>query len=773
MSDNDRPIDFGSSPRAELEMRVVAWVLGEATDTEIEALKLEIRNDPELEQFKKRIEEAHGLAGLAVGDADESLRLTPGRRKALLEQIDSPPEENETAGPLVYRRSLLGGWRKWVPAGAISVAASFILIFGFLRMSVHQPDTVFHDDIGMTGVSPEPPPVPESKSLFGDFQAEGRGVDDAKMVSPVSIRLSDLDKDQVAGRIQGGKYRQAGSDGAPQGQVVLAAPSSFHFSEPSPSISNEAAAQPRESRRDRQSQSASDESLTLSPFEVERDFEAGYVATDTIAGSRMKDRLEEAVPLDAPVGSGKKDGSLLSKEKQEGFRATIEQLKSVSEEFPEVQAVEDPVSTFSLHVSDVSFRLALAAIDRGEYPDPATIRPEEFYNAFDYGDPAPMAGEKVTGRVEQAAHPYLQQRNLVRIALKLASTGRGAGQPLHLTVLLDTSGSMQREDRRASVEASLQVLATLLGPDDLVSLIGFARQPHLLEEAVPGDEATRLVETASLTPSEGGTNLEEALRLARELAERHRDPSAQNRIVLITDGAANLGNADPEMLSGMIEDARQHGIAFDACGVGTDGLNDAVLEALTRKGDGRYYVIDRPEDAGEGFARQLAGAFRPAASNVKVQVRFNPSRVGGYRLIGFEKHRLNAEDFRNDAVDAAELAAEEGAVAVYQVEALPEGEGELGEVFVRFRDNESGRMVERSWTIPFDPQAPAFDLAPARIQLAGMAAILAEGLTGRSVGELIDMDEFLRISRELSRHFGPESRVGDLVRMIEELDRMQ
>ena len=192
MSDNDRPVDFGSSPRAELEMRVVAWVFGEAAETEIEALKLEIRNDPELEQFKMRIEGAHGLAGLAVGDDNESIRLSPERRKALLEQIDSPSEENENAGPLVYRRPFLGGWRKWVPAGAISVAASFILVFGFLRMSVHQSDTVFRDDIGMTGVSPEPPPVPESKSLFGDFQAEGRGVGDAKMVSPISIRTSEF-----------------------------------------------------------------------------------------------------------------------------------------------------------------------------------------------------------------------------------------------------------------------------------------------------------------------------------------------------------------------------------------------------------------------------------------------------------------------------------------------------------------------------------------------------------------------------------------------------
>src|SRR6185436_14532544 len=150
------------------------------------------------------------------------------------------------------------------------------------------------------------------------------------------------------------------------------------------------------------------------------------------------------------------------------------------------------------------------------------------------------------------------------------------------------------------------------------------------------------------------------------------------------------------------------------------------LEALTRKGDGRYAVLNSPEEADANFARQLAGAFRPAAKDVKVQVHFNPARVARYRLIGFEKHRLKTEDFRNDRVDAAELAAEEAAVAVYQVEPLPQGEGELGEVSVRFRDAANGTMVERSWTMIYDAHAPAFDRASPSLQLAGAAALVAE-----------------------------------------------
>ncbi|MDF3058926.1 MAG: von Willebrand factor type, partial [Rariglobus sp.] len=447
-------------------------------------------------------------------------------------------------------------------------------------------------------------------------------------------------------------------------------------------------------------------------------------------------------------------------------RPDLEKLRA------EISTATESVSTFSLHVSDASFRLAKAALKSGQAPDPVTIRPEEFYNAFDYGDPAPVAGEPVSCRIEQAAHPFLQQRNLVRIAMQVPAAGRGAGTPLRLTVLLDTSGSMEREDRAATVRAALTALTSLLGPDDRVTLVGFARTPRLLAESVTGDQVAKLVELATRTPAEGGTNLEEALALAGDLALRQKLAGAQNRIVLLTDGAANLGDADPRALAGRVEALRQNGIAFDACGVVADGLDDTVLEALTRKGDGRYTILNSPEEADAGFARQLAGAFRPAAKDVKVQVRFNPARVARYRLIGFEQHRLKTEDFRNDAVDAAELAAEEAAVALYQVEVRPDGEGELGEVSVRFLDMGSGQRIERAWTVGYEAQAPAFVRATPSLQLAGSSAFLAEKLRGGALAGQVRLDEFAPVVEGLGAAYPQAQRVGEFIQMFRQARRL-
>jgi Ca-activated chloride channel family protein len=235
--------------------------------------------------------------------------------------------------------------------------------------------------------------------------------------------------------------------------------------------------------------------------------------------------------------------------------------------------------------------------------------------------------------------------------------------------------------------------------------------------------------------------------------------------VLITDGAANLGDADPESLKQRIIKLRQQGIAFDACGVGADGLNDATLEALTRKGDGRYYFLDRPEDADESFVRQLAGSLRPAAKNVKVQVKFNPERVARYRLLGFEKHRLAKEDFRNDKVDAAEMAAAESGNALYQFEADPQGSGDVGEVFVRFLDTSTKQMVERSWPIPYQPKAPRLADAKPSMQLAATAGLLAEKLKGGAQADVILLDELIPITNQLRSNQDP--RVDQLIQMVE------
>jgi hypothetical protein len=299
-------------------------------------------------------------------------------------------------------------------------------------------------------------------------------------------------------------------------------------------------------------------------------------------------------------------------------------------------------------------------------------------------------------------------------------------------------------------------------------VISFARTPRLLAQDLPGDQAGKMTELVNTAASEGGTNLEESIQLASTIAIRSKLDGAQNRIVLFTDGAANLGNADPARLAERVKNLRQQGVSFDVAGVGASELNDGLLAELARHGDGRYQIIGGDAD-GDAFASRLAGAFRPAAENVKVQVRFNPERVSSYRLIGFEEHRLKTEDFRNDAVDAAELAAEEAGVAIYQVQTLPEGNGEIGELSVRFRDAAAGGMVERNWTITHDPKSPALDQATPSMQLATLSMLAAEKLKGGPLAAAIRFEDLAKVRAEVKRFYGDSPKVNDMLGVIDRL----
>lgn len=441
---------------------------------------------------------------------------------------------------------------------------------------------------------------------------------------------------------------------------------------------------------------------------------------------------------------------------------------SVPTEFSELDAGENGFSTFSLHVSDVSFKLALAALNKGEWPDASRVRSEEFLNAFDYGDPMPTQNERVSCRIEQSIHPFLQQRNLLRVAMRTAAAGRSSSTPLRLTFLLDNSGSMERADRQQTVRRAFAVLAQQLKPIDEVTLISFARQPRLLADRISGAAAGSLVQTIENLPSEGGTNLEAAIGLAFEKAQEQYQEAAQNRIILLTDGAVNLGDASPKRLAEMIVRMRNKGIAFDAAGISADGLNDEILEALTRKGDGRYYLLDSLESVEDGFAKQIAGALRPAAKNVKIQVEFNPERVGKYKLLGFEKHRLKKEDFRNDKVDAAEMAAAEAGVALYQVQTKPDGYGDIGTVSIRFRDLDSGNMVEELWPIPYETEALRPDLASNSMKIATVASLFAIKLKGDVLADTVDLKELTRLISSLAPEVRNDPRIKKLEVMIQQ-----
>lgn len=432
----------------------------------------------------------------------------------------------------------------------------------------------------------------------------------------------------------------------------------------------------------------------------------------------------------------------------------------------ETLASENRFSTFSLNVSDVSFKTALATIQNRALPNPQSIREEEFVNAFNYNDPAPPRGAKIGFYWERARYPFAHNRDIVRFSVQTATLGRGLGKPMNLVILLDNSGSMERPDRVAIITEAMKVLAGQLKQGDKISVIAFARTPRLIIDGmVWGNAEAFLNRVLNLNPH-GGTNLEDAMRLGYSTALKYFMPGGINRVILLTDGAANLGEVAPEVLKNMVITNRQKGIALDCFGIGWEGYNDELLEVLSRNGDGRYGFMNEPERAPIEFAEQLAGALKIAAADVKVQIEFNPSRVISYRQIGYAKHQLTKEQFRDNTVDAAEIGEAQSGNALYVIQVNPNGNGNIGFFRVRYKDPESGAYREQEWSLIYEPNVPPLEQASPSLKLAVAAGIFAEWLARNPYSTHVNLVDLERLMTGVPEVFAPNQRPRELLTMI-------
>jgi Ca-activated chloride channel homolog len=149
-----------------------------------------------------------------------------------------------------------------------------------------------------------------------------------------------------------------------------------------------------------------------------------------------------------------------------------------------------------------------------------------------------------------------------------------------------------------------------------------------------------------------------------------------NRVILATDGDFNVGIASQGELVRMIEAKAKSGVFLTVLGVGMGNLKDATLEQLADKGNGHYAYIDSPREARKVLVEELGSTLVTVAKDVKVQVEFNPAKVGAYRLIGYENRLLRNQDFNDDTKDAGEVGAGHHVTALYEL--IPPGrEGDI------------------------------------------------------------------------------------------------
>ncbi|MCR2806397.1 vWA domain-containing protein [Paenibacillus soyae] len=358
---------------------------------------------------------------------------------------------------------------------------------------------------------------------------------------------------------------------------------------------------------------------------------------------------------------------------------------------PFVSAEEDSLSTFAIDVDTGAYTIARSYIENGSLPPAEAVRIEEYVNAFDMGY-EPPAQDTFAIHVDTGASPFEEDDyELVRIGIKGKEVDAEERQRANLTFVIDISGSMDQENRIGLVQRSLETLIGQLNDDDRVGIVAYGSTAR--ELLPPTEVANRydILEALYGIEIEGATNVEEGLLLGYEMAEEGFDPDAINRIILCSDGVANVGETGPEGILEQIEEYAEQRIYLSTFGFGMDNYNDVLMEQLADNGDGAYAYIDDMAEAKKVFRTQLTGTLQTIARDAKIQVDFDSAKVEEYRLLGYENRAVADEDFRDNRVDGGEVGAGHSVTALYAVKLKQEAEGELGHVTIRFQSPEDNR----------------------------------------------------------------------------------
>jgi Ca-activated chloride channel homolog len=362
----------------------------------------------------------------------------------------------------------------------------------------------------------------------------------------------------------------------------------------------------------------------------------------------------------------KAEESGVSQDKNSEPTPNTEEYKGVDEnQFQSV--ILNPLSTFSIDVDTASYTNVRRFINEGQLPPKDAVRIEEMINYFPYNYPQPQRDRAFSINTEIAQNPWNPKHQLVRIGLQGKRLSTENLPPSNLVFLIDVSGSMSDPNKLPLLKQAFRLLVNQLSPKDKVSIVTYAGAAGLALPPTNGNEKNKIIAAIDQLEAGGSTAGAEGIKLAYDLAKRTFISSGNNRVILATDGDFNVGVSSDAELVKIIEQYRKEQIFLTILGLGMGNLKDSKMEQLADKGNGNYAYIDNLQEAKKVLVKELGSTLFTIAKDVKIQVEFNPTKVQGYRLIGYENRMLAAQDFKDDKKDAGELGAGHAVTALYEI----------------------------------------------------------------------------------------------------------
>lgn len=408
---------------------------------------------------------------------------------------------------------------------------------------------------------------------------------------------------------------------------------------------------------------------------------------------------------------------------------------------------KDRFSTFAADVDTASYTIARRKLSDGMLPPVDSVRVEEFVNYFSYDYGRAKNGPFAVD-VEAAPSPFSGDpaMRVLRVGVQTDKLMKSERKPIHLTFLVDVSGSMGGPHKLDLAKRSLVHLVENLQAQDTVAITTYAGSTAVILEPTSATERSKIIEKIESLNTGGGTAMGDGLELAYRQAAKMLQPGHVSRVIVLSDGDANIGRTSHEELLERIGGYVQEGVTLSTIGFGMGNYKDVMMEQLANKGNGNYAYIDDFKEARKVFGEQLDGTLQVVAKDVKFQVEFDPEMVAEYRLIGYENRDIADKDFRNDKVDAGEVGAGHRVTALFEVRLKQSEAGSFATVRIRHKAPEAETATEQAFPIAVSKIHTRVGDASKDFQFAVAVAGFAEILRGSKHAKNLSLDLILEVA---------------------------
>lgn len=286
----------------------------------------------------------------------------------------------------------------------------------------------------------------------------------------------------------------------------------------------------------------------------------------------------------------------------------------------------------------------------------------------------------------------------LRLNLKsLAAVKSERRTPVNVAIVIDRSGSMQG-DRIAAAKEGARVALKRLSSDDVVSLVSYNHDYAVLSPAAPlRNSRDKLIEAIDNLEASGTTALYAGVKEGGRQVEAFVSDNNVNRVILLSDGLANVGPSTPGELAELGRKLASKGISVSTIGLGLD-YNEDLMQRLAAASDGNHAFVERPSDLAEIFDREFGDALSVSARDITIIIEcklgFKPTRIlGRDGSIDGDKVtlKLNQMQADNERYVVVELQSPEG---------RSEGAAEVADVTVTYVDLDKGGSPARAEAKP-------------------------------------------------------------------------